>query len=77
MAGKPQDRPMIQNERSATADGTEPEWSEDMTLRQVGNSTTVTIPTTACKRHELSVGECITVEIHAEGIFIPTEGGDE
>jgi hypothetical protein len=76
MVGKPQDRQMIRNKRATISNGGEPEWTEHMTLQENGNSTAVTIPSTACKIHDLAVGDGVAVEVYSNGIFIPLGGDD-
>jgi hypothetical protein len=77
MAGKPQDHPMIQNERAKRADGGEPLYDEEMSLYNNGGSVVVGVTSFACKVHSLALGDTVRVETYPDGIWIDVEGADE
>jgi len=76
MAGKPQSRPTIRDERARRADGGEPLNSEEMSLRWQGNSLVVGITSYALKTHRLSDDDDVVVECYQDGIWIGVGGGE-
>jgi len=77
MAGKPQDHPMIRDERATRADDGEPLYDTEMSLMQNGGSVSITIPSMSRKMHSFAAGEEATVEIYPDGIWIHNGGNDE
>jgi len=77
MGGKPQDQPMIRNERASRADGGEPMYDPEMSLYPNGGSVSVTIPSAARKIHNWECGDDVVVEIYPDGIWIGAGGSDE
>lgn len=71
MAGKPQDRPMVQREREAKAGDGEPLFTEEMSLTDRNNSVGVTIPSGAVKILDFQSGESCHVEVYADRVVIP------
>lgn len=77
MAGKPQDRPMVQTERQAEADGGEPLFTEEMSLTDRNGSVGVTIPSGAVKILGYEIGESRAVEVYPDRVVIPKGEPDE
>jgi len=77
MAGKPQDRQMIQNERAKRADGGEPMYDPEMSIYDNGGSLVIGIPSVAQKIHGFTKGDKPNVEIHPDGIWIGAGGGGD
>lgn len=77
MAGKPQDNPMIQEERASRADGGQPMYDPDMSMYDNGGSVVVAIPSSARKIHGFEAGDDVTVEIYPDGIWIGAGDSDE
>jgi len=77
MAGRPQNRPTIRDERARRADGGEPLNSEQRSVHQEGNSLVVGVTAYAVKTHSLSGDDDVTVETYADGIWIDLGGGDD
>lgn len=75
MAGRPQNRPTVREERARRADGGEPLNSEQRSVHWEGNSLVVGLTSYAAKTHSLSDDDDVTVETYAEGIWISL-GGD-
>jgi len=75
MAGKPQSRPQILDERSRRADGGEPMNTEQMSVRYGGNSLVVGLTVFAATVHDLDENSDVTVECYQDGIWI-APGGD-
>jgi hypothetical protein len=75
MAGRPQNRPTIREERARRADGGEPLNSEQRSVHRNGGSLVIGVTSYAVKTHSLSGGDDVTVETYAEGIWIDL-GGD-
>jgi len=74
MAGKPQDNPMIQDERASRADGGTPMYDPEMSLYDNSGSLVVAIPSTARKVLDFEAGDSARVEIYPDGIWIGSEG---
>ena len=77
MAGRPQNRPTIRDERARRADGGEPLNSEERSVHWDGNSLVVGVTAYAVKTHSLTTDDDVTVETYAEGIWIDLGGGDD
>jgi hypothetical protein len=76
MAGQPQDRPAIRNERLRRADGGEPlNTEEGRSIRWQGNSLVVGLTSFAVKTHGITDDDEVTVETYPDGIWIDI-GGD-
>ena len=75
MAGKPEDRPMVQRELANRADDGEPLYDTDMSLIDNGGSVAVTVPSMARKIHGFTLGDGANIEIYADGIWISPGGG--
>lgn len=75
MAGKPQDRPVIREERASRADGGDPMYDPEMSLYDNSGSLVVTIPSTVQDIHGFDIGDEVTLEIYPDGIWIGA--GDE
>jgi len=76
MAGVPEDRPTIRDERARRADGGEPLNSEEMSLCWNGNSLVVGVTSFALKTHRLSDDDDVVVECYQDGIWIGVGGGE-
>ena len=78
MAGKPQCRPDIVDERARRADGGEPLYSDSRLVLESGDSFVVGLTAFGCKVHQIDKGQEVGIEIHADGIWIDIGGqGDE
>jgi hypothetical protein len=77
MAGKPQDRPMVQTERQTEAADGEPLFTEEMSLTDRNGSVGVTIPSGAVKILGYEIGESRRVEVYDDRVVIPKEATDE
>lgn len=77
MAGKPQERPGIQERRASRADGGEPLYDPELSLYNNNGSVVVAIPPSARNIHGLEIGDKVTVEIYRDGIWIGSGGNDE
>lgn len=77
MAGKPQDRQMIQNERAKRADGGQPMYDPEMSIYDNGGSVVIGIPSVAQKIHNFASGDTATVEIYPDGIWIGRGDSDD
>jgi hypothetical protein len=77
MAGKPQDRPMVQTERQTEAADGEPLFTEEMSLTDRNGSVGVTIPSGAVKILDYEIGESRRVEVYDDRVVIPKGDSDE
>ena len=77
MAGKPQDRPMVQREREANAADGEPLFTEEVSISDRSGSVGMIIPSYAVKILGFEPGEQRRVEVHDDGVWIPQEAPDE
>ena len=66
----------VESDKAGTDLG-EPLFVEDMSLHDNNGSITVTIPATAAKIHDFSVGDGCGVEVYRDGVFIPRGDVDE
>lgn len=77
MAGKPQERPAIQEERASRADGGEPLYDPELSLYNNNGSVVVAVPPSARNIHDLEIGDKVIVEIYRDGIWIGPSDSDE
>ena len=78
MAGSPEDKPMVREERKRRAAATgDPLYDREQSLVQMGNSGGVTIPKTARDILDFDLGDNVSVEVYNDGIWIPRGDGDE
>jgi len=77
MAGKPQDRPMIHEERAQQTESGEPMYDPKRSLYRNGGSVAISIPSEAVNMLGFRAGEKRTVEIYDTGIWIPRGEPDE
>jgi hypothetical protein len=77
MEGKPENNPMIREERKEVADYGEPLYDHNQSVYVHGNSLVVTVPSTARKILDIEVGDTHRVEVYRSGIWIPRGDGDE
>lgn len=77
MAGKPQERPAIQEGRASRADGGEPLYDPELSLYNNNGSVVVAVPPVARNIHGLEIGDTVTVEIYRDGVWIAPSDADE
>ena len=78
MAGRPEDKPMVREERKRRAAAVgEPLYDREQSLSQMGNSGVVTIPVTAREILGFDIGDDLTVEVYDDGVWIQGGGSDE
>lgn len=78
MAGRPEDKPMVREERKRRAAAVgEPLYDRNQSLSQMGNSGVVTIPVTARDILGIDVGDDVSVEVYDDGIWISDGDPDE
>jgi len=75
MAGKPEDQPMVRNQRIAEADSGEPMYDQEMSVHDNGGMLMVGVTSFASKLHRLTCDDSVVVEVYDGGIWIDT-GGD-
>ena len=72
MAGKPENRPMIRNERRERARETgEPLYDPEMSFYAVGNAVALGVPKPARDILDIRAGDTQRVEVYEEGLWIP------
>jgi hypothetical protein len=72
MAGNPEYRPMIRNEREQrAAESGEPLYDPELAVYRNGNGLVIGIPSVACDILDIDAGDTHRVEVHREGIWIP------
>jgi hypothetical protein len=78
MAGSPENRPMIRDERRERAAETgEPLYDPEMSFYPVGNTVALGIPIAAREILNIRAGDSQRVEVYEHGLWVPRGEHDE